>query len=208
MRRMRGFSLIEVLLATVLLASGLTLAFVTLHSVSIVSRRNEALASRNERMRAVELFLRRRLMSALPLAMAEDKERQVPLLFMGEAQRMRFVADVPDYLGRGGPYLHDINVAESGAQRQLRIALTMLQPAKTVQDDVSLPPELLVDGLHEVHFRYRGWDQERHQLGPWLSTWPSPDQLPVLVAVQIKDDIALWPTLVVALMQSGAEGVN
>lgn len=69
MRRMTGFTLMEVLLATVLLASGLTLAFVTLHSASIVSRRSEALASRNERMRAVELFLRRRLMGALPLMM-------------------------------------------------------------------------------------------------------------------------------------------
>ncbi len=70
---MAGFTLMEVLLATVLLASGLTLAFVTLHSASIVSRRSEALASRNERMRAVELFLRRRLMGALPLMMGEDR---------------------------------------------------------------------------------------------------------------------------------------
>ncbi|HHW4682941.1 MAG TPA: type II secretion system protein J, partial [Xylella sp.] len=196
MRRVSGFTLIEVLLATVLLASGLALVFLTLHSARIVSQRNEVLASRNERMRAVTLFLRRRLTGALPLAMGMDKQRQVPLVFVGEAQRMRFVADVPDYLGRGGPYLHDISVVQSGAQCQLRITLTMLQSAEIVKDPLSLPPELLVDGVHEVHFRYRGWDQAGHQPGPWLPTWPYPDQLPVFVSVQIKDDMGLWPTLV------------
>ncbi|KQH74548.1 type II secretion system protein J [Xylella fastidiosa subsp. sandyi] len=206
MRRMAGFTLMEVLLATVLLASGLTLAFVTLHSASIVSRRSEALASRNERMRAVELFLRRRLMGALPLMMGENRERHMPLLFVGEPQRMRFVADVPDYLGRGGPYVHDISVVQSGAQHQLRIALTMLQSDETVKDGLLVPSELLADGLHEVHFSYRGWDQSRHQLGPWVATWPSSDQLPVSVAVQIKDDIAPWPTLVVVLLQSNSDG--
>lgn len=130
----------------------------------------------------------------------------MPLLFVGEPQRMRFVADVPDYLGRGGPYVHDISVVQSGAQHQLRIALTMLQSDETVKDGLSVPSELLADGLHEVHFSYRGWDQSRHQLGPWVATWPSSDQLPVSVAVQIKDDIAPWPTLVVVLLQSNSDG--
>ena len=34
---------------------------------------------------------------------------------------MRFVADLPDYLGRGGPYLHDFVV--EGDRDDARIAL-------------------------------------------------------------------------------------
>lgn len=127
--RSAGFTLIEVLLATMLLVGGLALAFATLRSASAVSQRGQAIAQRSERVRAVEEFLRRRLAAALPIAMGIDPQSQQPMLFIGEPQRLRFAADVPDYLGRGGPYLHDLSVAGDGEQRTLRIALTMLHRA-------------------------------------------------------------------------------
>lgn len=68
----RGFTLIEVLLATVLLATGLALAFATLRASTATVERGEALAQRSERMRAVEGFLRRRLASAQPIGFAID----------------------------------------------------------------------------------------------------------------------------------------
>ena len=46
----QGFTLIEVLLATVLLAAGLAIAFSTLGAAPQVTRRGEALAERNERI--------------------------------------------------------------------------------------------------------------------------------------------------------------
>jgi general secretion pathway protein J len=57
-RNVRGFTLIEVLLATVLLAAGLALAFATLRSATAMVQRGESIAQRNERIRAVEGFLR------------------------------------------------------------------------------------------------------------------------------------------------------
>ena len=39
----------------------------------------------------------------------------LPQRFIGEPDRMRFVADLPDYLGRGGPYLHDFDRRSDGA---------------------------------------------------------------------------------------------
>src|SRR5690606_33473967 len=53
MRRTRGFTLIEILLATALLAAGLALAFATLRAAGATADRGEALAQRNEHMRAV-----------------------------------------------------------------------------------------------------------------------------------------------------------
>ena len=63
-RKAAGFTLIEVILATVLLASGLALAFASLRAASATATRGEEVAHRDERMRAVSNFLRRRLSSS------------------------------------------------------------------------------------------------------------------------------------------------
>lgn len=201
----RGFTLIEVLLATVLLVGGLTLAFATLRSATAISGRGEAIAGRSERMRAVEGFLRRRLSGALPMALEVDSQTLQPLRFVGEPQRMRFVADLPDYLGRGGPYVHDLSVAGGDGQRRLDIALTQVQAGKQIDEARPRPPEPLAEDLRQVRFRYRGMDPERAGLGPWQERWEHYEQLPVLVSIEITgNDGAAWPPLVVALRQAGA----
>ncbi|MCC4603028.1 type II secretion system protein J [Xanthomonas campestris] len=206
--RSTGFTLIEVLLATMLLVGGLTLAFATLRSASAVSQRGEAIAQRSERVRAVEEFLRRRLAAALPLAMGIDPQSQQPMLFIGEPQRMRFAADIPDYLGRGGPYLHDLSVAGDGEQRRLQIALTMLQSGKSIEEGTALPPETLADGVQQVSFRYRGMDPQNGRLSAWLPQWEWHDRLPLMVRIEMRSNNAPWPPVVVALPQSSNPGAG
>src|SRR5690606_33395796 len=81
--RQRGFTLIEILLATTLLAAGLALGFATLRAATATVDRGEALAERTERMRAVEGFLRRRLSSAPPIAFAIEEESGRMVRFIG-----------------------------------------------------------------------------------------------------------------------------
>ena len=98
-----GFTLIEVLLATMLLAAALTLAFATLRAAGATAQRGEAMAARNERIRAVSEFLRRRIGGAQGIVFDLDQASGASRRFGGEMERMRFVSDLPDYLGRGGP---------------------------------------------------------------------------------------------------------
>ena len=70
MRRSAGFTLLEVLLATALLAMALTLAFATQRAAGATAQRGEALAERNERSRAVSDFLRRRIGGAQGIVLA------------------------------------------------------------------------------------------------------------------------------------------
>lgn len=200
-RRAAGFTLIEVLLATVLLAAGLTLAFATLRSASTISQRGEALAARSERMRTVEGFLRQRLVSALPVALGRDEHTLRPQRFIGEPRRLRFVADVPDYLGRGGPYLHDIDVHGQAPAQQLRITLAQLQDGKPVDIDAAAPAEILADGLVEVRLAYRGFDPLRGGPGEWQDQWADSDRLPRWVRIELRDALGPWPPLLVVLPQ-------
>ena len=193
----RGFTLIEVLLATLLLAGGLALAFATLRSATAMVQRGEAIVQRNERIRSAETFLRRRIASAQVIAFATDPQTQQQIRFLGEPQRMRFVADLPDYLGRGGPYLHDLGVADG----RLLVSFTLVQGGQAIEEAQARPPEPLASGLRAVRFRYRGIDPEGG-LGDWQERWATSEVLPVQVAMDIESaDGVRWPRLIVSLAQ-------
>ena len=206
-RSQRGFTLIEILLATVMLAAGLALGFATLRAATATVDRGEAIASRNERMRAVQGFLRKRLASAAPIAFAIEDDSGRMIRFIGEPKRMRFVADLPDYLGRGGPHLHDVAVLDDDGRR-LAVSFSMVLAGQTIEDRDARPPESLVPDLTEARFRYRGIDEEG-QLGKWVDTWEQPDSLPLQVSIELASrDGGAWPPLVVSLPQRvGGGGV-
>lgn len=205
-RRAHGFTLIEVLLATVLMAAGLTLAFATITAATQTTRRGEAIAERSERMRAVEAFLRSRLSAARPVAFGFDQASALPLRFIGSRDRMQFVADLPDYLGRGGPYRHDFQIEDDGRDRRIVLGLSVVQASQTFEERQPLPPEPLVGELRSAGFRYRALDAEG-RLGEWTDEWKQSEQLPLLVEVTLTDrDGTAWPRLVVRLPQAGMHG--
>ncbi len=202
--RMHGFTLIEVLLATALLAAALALGFATLSAATNTVNRSEVLAQHNQRMRAVASFLRGRITSARAIGFAQDPQTNAPIRFIGEVDRMRFVADLPDYLGRGGPYLHDISVA--GGERnnvRLQVAFGMVQNATEITEGSPRKPESLADGLADVQFHYRAIDADG-ALGPWEERWTQSDRLPLQVSVKIVPAMGkAWPELIIALPVAG-----
>ena len=205
-RGARGFTLIEVILATVLLASGLALAFASLHAATVTATRGEEMARRDERMRAVSGFLRQRLASARLIAFAIDPGTGEQQRFTGDAHQMRFVADLPDYLGRGGPYVHTLRVLSEGDAQRIVVDFAMALGGQTIEESPARPPEVLVDGLGQVRFRYRGLADDG-TLGDWSEQWNSPAALPLQVSVELTDrDDRAWPPLVVSLPLAGGGG--
>lgn len=194
---MRGFTLIEVLIATVLLAGGLTLAFATIGAATKTTQRGESMAAHSERVRAVEGFLRRRLEAARPVSFNFEPDTGMADRFIGEPDRMRFVADLPDYLGRGGPYLHDFAIEDGG--ERITLALNMVLAGKVVEENEQRAPEVLVEGLESARFRYRTYAPDG-TLGEWTDKWETAEQLPLMVEVTLKDrDGDVWPPVIVAL---------
>lgn len=199
MRRARGFTLIEVLIATVLLALGLTLAFATITGATQATRRGEELAAWNEHVRAVEGFLRRRLAGARAVPFGIDPASGLPTRFSGDVDRMRFISDLPGYIGRGGPSLHELRVERmpSGNGVRLTLGLAVAEPGgEPAQADPR--PEVLADDVRSVRFRYRGLG-ENGAPGEWSDRWAAVEQLPLLVEIQITGtDGRAWPVLTVA----------
>lgn len=205
-RAARGFTLIEILIATVLLAAAMTMGFATLRAASAAATRGEVLAQRNERMRAVEGFLRRRIASALPIAFDVNETTGSPLRFVGEPDRIRFVADLPAYLGRGGPHLHDIRVVDDAEGVRLQADFAVVLANEVNAENDPRPPELLAGGLRKVTFRYRALDAQ-NRVGDWEERWEQGDRMPLQVKIEIVDGRGdQWPPIVVSLPQAASFG--
>ncbi len=205
-RAAAGFTLIEILVATILLAAAMTLGFATLRAASAAATRGEITAQRNERMRAVEGFLRRRIASALPIAFDVNESTGSPLRFLGEPDRIRFVADLPAYLGRGGPHLHDISVVDDGEGVRLQADFAVVLANEVNAERDPRPPELLAGGLREVKISYRALDAQ-NRIGDWEEVWSQGDRMPLQVKIEIVDGRGdRWPPLVVSLPQAASFG--
>ena len=157
-------------------------------------------------IRAVSEFLRRRIGGMQGLVFELDPESGESRRFAGEAESMRFVADLPDYLGRGGPHLHALGVARDGDGFALQVDFRMVLAGETIEGSRARPPEPLADGLRSVEFAYRGPGKDGKP-APWLYEWEHPEALPAQVRVRIVDAQGAWPDLVVAPPAAGSYGV-
>ncbi|MFY2763301.1 prepilin-type N-terminal cleavage/methylation domain-containing protein [Arenimonas sp. MALMAid1274] len=197
MSRARGFSLIEVLLATVLLAAGMALAFSTLSNATVATERAEALAQRNERLRAVQAFLRRQLENALPLPYEFIEGTGEATVFECEGDTLRLVAPMPGYLSRGGPYLQTFRLVRGADGLRLEFEHQLMTPDGPI--DSEREPEILLEGIAEGEFQVRTLEDDGEP-GEWRNRWDRPAQIPRLVQLQLRlrDERAHWPTLVAA----------
>lgn len=202
-RHAAGFTLIEIILATIVLALGLAIAFASLHAANGSVQRAEAAAARNEHLRAVQGFMYRMLRSAQPLVLSRDPETQGVSFLEGTREQVRFVAAMPGYLSRGGPYVLTLKLVPSDAgdgARRLQFSYAMLVDEKPLDDDSKLPPEKLLDGISDAHFEYRGLGPDA-KIEAWHEDWDRVGELPLEIRLQLRfaDPSRPWPAFVTGL---------
>lgn len=200
--RSRGFTLLEILAALVLLALLLAGVWSGISAATRSVRAGDAAASRLELLRAAQGYLRRELQQAQPLPWGKTPQGN-DVAFDGESQRVRFVAPLPGYLGRLGAQLQTVELVPDGEDFRLQVQLAQLSPGGG--EPVPLgEPQVLLHGIVEGAFEYRGYDARMQSL-PWKNTWPEGIKLPVLVRLKLKlKDGRSWPTLTARLYIDGA----
>ena len=193
----RGFSLLEVLLATALLAAGLALAFSALVNAGRATEAAEAQARQAERLRAVQGFLRRQVEGSLPVVFEGGEVAGEGVSFEARPDRLRFVAPMPGYLSRGGPYLVEFRLVPGRGGRRLEFQHWLMGPEGPLEAERE--PEVLLEGIAEGAFSVRSVD-DLGQPGPWLDRWERPNEVPRLVRLELRfaEPRHRWPTLVAA----------
>jgi len=196
-RRQHGFTLIEVVIATSLLALGLAIAFGTMRSASRATAKAEASAQREERLRASQHCLRTQLGAALSIPFEFDQESGAATFFRASPGKLEFVGTMPGYLARGGPYLQTLELQPGPEGQQLLFQHQLLTADGPVEAERE--PVVLLDGIAEGSFEVRTIDEEGKP-GRWQDEWMVSAQLPpqLRLRLRFRDERRNWPELLVA----------
>ena len=203
-RELRGFTLVEVLVATALLAGGLAIAFAAVTASMKTAQRGQAESRRTEDMRGVSAFVRSAVSSARPATFGRDAATGLPTRFVGTASEMQFVANLPPYLGVGGPQLHRLQAIDTPGGMELRVDFAPVHHTDGAAPRWSGAPEVLAASLQDVRFSYRTTD-ESEKPGAWRERWDLEERLPAQVRIEIVDTSTPWPLLVFTLPLAGRQ---
>ena len=158
-----GFTLVELLIALVLGATIVTLAF---NALRLGSRTRDAIETQTRAAQDVQLageFLRRLIEEARPTG------------FAGEAQSLQFVAPLPAHFGPGGMQAFALGVAEG----KLIIRYQLFQGGKWASFAEREPETaVLARGMDEARFEYLGEQ--------WSARWAENEALPRAIRIHLK----------------------
>lgn len=198
-RPARGFTLLELTIAMVLLALMAAMMFGSLSFAGRSWDGGEAKAAQVNEMRQTEEYLRAQLGSQFPLR--ARKVAEFPLHFAGDRDEMRYAAALPSRVAEGGVYYFRIAVVREGDKSLL------VQERMIPEPDALDAPEfrdaarsVLADGIAELKIGYFGRDPgaAETEAPSWRDTWDDTQRLPLLVRIDIVPVKGpAWPQLVV-----------
>ena len=211
--RTRGFTLLEVMLAILLLAMLLAGTFGAVRTATKATQSGEAAVDRINRMRVAQEFLRHQLSRIMPLGFDRDDSTGVNFVFEGDEKSMKFVAPMPGYLSKGGPYVQTLELERDGRGMALSFTNMMLngydpqslgggiRSGDRSKNDRS-DPVVLLNQIARGHFEYRGFD-EQGKLDRWTDQWKDKSLTPVMVRVVLEMEDAAridFPPMEVAMV--------
>jgi len=201
LQHQNGFTLLELLISITLLGFILVLLFgglrLGVRSWDAVQQRVDNLNS----VRSVESFLRREIEKTYPYRWKNATSPQVA--FLGERNRISFVAQLPGRIGAGGLYAVSLELEQNANGRRLLWRHLPLSAQMQDFSQLAQVPEIVLAGtelsaVEDIWLTYFG--SEGDNLAPtWGDRWDSPTRLPLLIRIQVKfANGTEWPNFVVA----------
>jgi general secretion pathway protein J len=167
MRRERGFTLVELLIALGIVGLLLTIAFSGLRVAMTAWTRGEDRAEAHQHVRAVAFTMARALGAAYPYRAAKGEAPEVVMLFTGAEQKLEFITQAPPLpLQAPVAFTAVVISLESGEEQGLVVrerALPNRDPF-TKGDIVMRDP-----AVTSLAFKFQNED------GEWVNTWDGQD---------------------------------
>jgi len=195
-----GFTLLELLIAMVIVSMVMTTAFAALR---IGNRSWEAGHERSEsieEMRSFAEFLRRQMGQTIAASWQDQDDARIA--FTGKQRLVRFIAPAPFESDRVGLLDYSLIVDYQPGSSKLRLEYVAYDPGATdFKESPSANEITFTTEFASVALDYFG-PVEKDSRETWYTEWPaSADMLPKLVRIKFSpnDDGVGWPDLVVAL---------
>jgi prepilin-type N-terminal cleavage/methylation domain-containing protein len=197
-----GFTLLELLVAIMILTMIMTAA---MGAVRVASRSFEAGIQRsdeNARIRVVADILRRQFRQLLPVTWNEN--RRDFIAFKGDRDRVQFVAPAPDSSTGPGYLIYQISNVPSQEQNPLVLEFAAFDPGS---DGFDMPAnsgrEVLANDI-QVSFDYFGALDELDS-PDWHENWlPGSARLPTVVRMHLASSGQQWPELLFRVRFKGS----
>ncbi len=207
---MRGFTMIELMIALVLLALMSAVLFGSLNLAGRSSDAGNAKAEASSGMRLAGNYLRTQLAAQHPQRMR--KLAEFPLLFGGEADQLRYAAPMPGRVGLGGMWYYRLKLDTVPGRTKPSLVLERVIPDVNALDRPEFGEaerSVLADDIKELKFGYYGVNTGAavDEAPTWRDQWDDPQLLPQLIRVDVTPDKGTpWPTLVVAPREAPEAG--
>ena len=192
--RSRGFTLVEIVLALILVSLIMTIAVGAIRMSRKAAENGEHRVEAVNAVRVTQEFLRRQLARVVPLAFDIDRTEGRNLVFEGSDDSVTYVAPMPGYLSGGGPYVQRISLERDRLAFYHRMLIS--------EEDDEAEPVFLLDRIRRGKFEYRGIDEEG-QLGDWRDQWDDASRTPMMVrlSLEFEENSGMkWPMLEVPLL--------
>ena len=199
-RRTDGFTLLEVMVAMVVLTLIVTSAFGALRLGERSWEAGLERTAETETLRSVAGVLQRQFNQVLPLQWSEKTEKTIA--FSGSLDRVRFIAPAPQHHGSTGLFEYTLVAEDNEDSVSLVLHYRLHDP-----DTAGFQPEgsdsqrvLLVDALKSVNFAYFGSPVEDDP-PQWFTQWNmDAEAFPRLVHARlVTASEQPWPDLFMAL---------
>jgi general secretion pathway protein J len=204
----RGFTLLELIVALVLLG---LLSAVLFGSVRLAGRstdRGEAAVENASSMRLAQQFLRANLESQHPLRMR--KMLDWPLLFSGTQDELRYSSTLPPRVGGGGIWYYRLAVVADDPKSPLVLERVIPDvTADRIPEFTDAERSVLAVDIASVAIGYFGRDPDAApSVEPtWRDAWSDPQKLPLLIRIDVQPKRGPpWPTLYVSPRESPEAG--
>ncbi len=204
----RGFTLVEVLVATALLSLVMLGLLTAMRSFAQTEARIDARIRIDDDLRVSERFLRATLATAAPIERPTAPGAQRQIDFSGGSESLRWIGVMPARYGAGGLYrfqLHGRSAGSDGPTQLLLEFFPYLPGFEVPLDGMTVQSRAMARGVGEVRFRYQD------ETGPgeqWVSEWPHPDRLPRRIGLLFPADGHPWPELVVEVVAAGGQAAG
>jgi general secretion pathway protein J len=200
LRRQAGFTLIEVVVAMVLLGATMLLLYSGMSFALRSWDATEVNGRRTADRRLGENFLRRELSEMFPMRWKDPT--QLKMAFEGGAQSLRFVSARPAGLQMGGLSLVGVELEEDREKRTRALVMYRAMPDDEAKDFGPLARgerHLLIPGIDQVAFSYFGSENEFAE-PRWMDSWEFPSRIPEMVRIRLRgSDGDALPEMVVRL---------